>query len=117
MIDKKTYYLMSETVKDLLFKNGKPNNEYFFYIDSCPLCDSKKLKKLFKQWGLYYLRCKVCNFLFSNPRLTDKGAFLWYNSDYYNATMQTEHFISKNYNKYYSVSLDEFHLNQLINIF
>ncbi|MGQ9621266.1 MAG: class I SAM-dependent methyltransferase, partial [Bacteroidales bacterium] len=117
MTTKKSYYLMSETVKELLFKNGQPDEEYFFYVDTCPLCNSKTLKKLFRQWGIHYLRCEECDFVFSNPRLTDKGAFLWYNSDYYNAAMQTEHFITKNYDKYYSISLNEFHFNQAINIF
>jgi len=117
MNNNKKYYWMSETVKDLLFHEGKPINEYFFYVDSCPLCDSKRLKKLFRQWGISYYKCRECEFVFSNPRLTDKGAFQWYNSGYYNAAMQTEHYIAENYSKYYSISLNEYHFNKTIEIF
>lgn len=111
------YYLMSETVKSLLFKDGKPNDEYFFYIESCPLCNSEKTKKIFSQWGIDYYRCKKCRFVYSNPRLTDKGAFIWYNSDYYNAAMAMEYFLCENVNKYYSISLNEFHFRKFIEIF
>lgn len=117
MTSNKPYYLMSETVSALMFNNGQPNEEYFFYVDSCPLCNSKRLKKLFSQWGIAYFRCKECEFVFSNPRLTDKGAFRWYNSDYYNAAMQTEHYIAENYTKYYTISLNEYHFNKAIEIF
>ncbi len=113
----KPYYLMSETVRELLFSNGQPNEEYFFYVDACPVCNSKRLKKLFSQWGIGYYRCRECEFVFSNPRLTDKGALRWYNSDYYNAAMQTEHYIAENYSKYYSISLNEYHFKKAIEIF
>ena len=108
---------MSETVKGLLFKNGQPDGAYFFFADACPLCDSKRLKKLFRQWGIGYFRCKECEFAFSNPRLTDKGAYRWYNSDYYNAAMETEHYIAENYSKYYSISLNEYHFKKTIRLF
>jgi len=108
---------MSETVHELLFKEGKPNEEFFFFVDACPLCDSNRLKKLFRQWGIGYFRCKECEFVFSNPRLTDKGAYRWYNSDYYNAAMKTEHYIVENYSKYYSISLNEYHFKKAVELF
>lgn len=108
---------MSETVKELLFQNGKPIEEYFFFVESCPLCDSKRLKTLFRQWGIGYYRCRECEFVFSNPRLTNKGAYRWYNSDYYNAAMQTEHYIAENYSKYYSISLGEYYFKKTMQFF
>lgn len=111
------YFLMSETVRNLLFENGKPKDDCFYYVNYCPLCENKKIKKLFSQWGIDYYRCDNCEFVFSNPRLTNKGAYLWYNSDYYNAAMKTEHYIAENFSKYYSISLNDYHLNKLIELF
>ena len=102
----KNYFLMSETVYKILFENNEPSRECFYFVNSCPLCESIKLKQLFKQWGIQYKKCKECGFVFSNPRLTDKGASLWYNSDYYNAAMQTEHYIAENFDPFFSISLD-----------
>lgn len=113
----KQYFLMSETVNELLFENGKPKKDCFYSVDSCLVCNSKKLKNLFRQWGIDYLKCSECGFIFSNPRLTGYGAYLWYNSDYYNSAMVTEHFIAENFDKYYSVSLNRLLLNKFYEIF
>lgn len=108
---------MSETVESLLFKKGNPKDDCFFHVESCPICNSEKSKKLFSQWRLDYYKCKKCGVIYSNPKLTDKGAYIWYNSDYYNAAMATEYFLCENINKYNSVSLNEFHFKKLIEIF
>jgi 2-polyprenyl-3-methyl-5-hydroxy-6-metoxy-1,4-benzoquinol methylase len=113
MIEKK-YFLMSETVRDLMFVNSEPKKEYFYFIDICLLCNSKKIKYLFKQWDISYYRCRECEFVFSNPRLTDKGAFVWYNSNYYNAAMQTEHYIAENFDPFFSISLSPILLKKII---
>lgn len=116
-MSEKQYFLMSETVKDLLFENGKPKVDCFYEVNTCLICNSSRLKKLFQQWGIDYLECKECGFIFSNPRLTGKGAYLWYNSEYYDAAMCSEHFIVKNYNKYFSVSLNEILLHKFFELF
>ena len=114
---KENFFLMSQTVSDLLFDNTIPKKSCFYFVDRCPLCKSNETKKLFKQWNIYYHQCKDCDFVYSNPRLTDEGAYIWYNSDYYNAAMSTEHYIAENFNKYYSISLNEYHLNKFFEIF
>ncbi|MBK7377413.1 MAG: class I SAM-dependent methyltransferase [Ignavibacteriales bacterium] len=108
---------MNKTVTDLLFDNSKPKQECFYFVDKCPLCNSEKLKILFKQWNINYHKCNNCGFVFSNPRLTDNGAYIWYNSDYYNAAMKTEHYLAENISKYYSISLNEKHFNKFIELF
>lgn len=100
---KKNCFLMSQIVNQLL----ENKNENFYDINYCPICESNSIKKIDKQWGIEYSKCKICGFIFSNQRLTDKGAYLWYNSDYYDAAMKTEHFLAKNFNKYFSISLNE----------
>lgn len=102
-MSEKQYFLMSETVTDLLFENGKPKEDCFYEVNTCLICNSSRLKKLFQQWGIDYLECRECGFIFSNPRLTGKGAYLWYNSEYYDAAMSSEHYIVENFNTYFSV--------------
>jgi len=114
---KNNYYLMSKIVQDLMFINGQPKSEYFYCVEKCPICNSNKLKYLFNQWGISYQKCKSCEFVFSNPRLTDAGAFTWYNSEYYTAAMQSEHFIAEKYDKYHSISLNKLHFNKFIELF
>lgn len=116
MSDKK-FFLMSETVKEFLFENGQPKSDCFEFIEHCPACLSKLNKKLFDQWGINYMKCKSCGLVFSNPRLTGKGAYIWYNSEYYNAAMQTEHFLAMNSTKYFSISLSQKHFDKFIEMF
>ena len=56
-------------------------------------------------------------FFFVNPRLNDKGCNIWYNSDYYNAALETEYFINREKDTYYSVSLNKKHFEKTFNIF
>lgn len=116
-IDQKDkFFLFSETIRNLLKRNNHFIEEYFYYTKSCPLCKNEKIKLLFKQYGFEYYKCKNCSFIFSNPRLTEKGSYVWYNSDYYTAAMKSEHYIAEKINKYHSVSLNEFHFNKTIEI-
>jgi len=111
------YFLMSETLENVLFNNGKPNPQYFYNVDKCVTCNSSSIKKIFKQWGISYFKCDKCEMIFSNPRLTGDGAYHWYNSDYYNAAMKEQHFIAEKYDKFYSASLPQELIKQLLEMF
>jgi SAM-dependent methyltransferase len=113
----KKYFSMSETIKELLFSEVKPKDDCFYKANSCLVCNSRELNELFMQWGISYYKCNKCGFIFSNPRLTEKGCSLWYNSDWYNAAMMTEHYIARNYSKYYSISLAPLLLKNFFEIF
>ena len=109
------FFLMSETAK-VFFKKGKLRDEFTLFLKECPVCGNKKFKHLFKYDHFHYYKCKNCAFVFVNPRLNDKGCDLWYNSDYYNAALETEYFINREKDAYYSVSLSKEHFEKTINI-
>lgn len=83
-------FLYSKTIEQF-FENNQIRKEYLFRLECCPICESENSKKLFEQYGFNYLRCTNCTFVFVNPRLNDKGSFVWYNSDFYNAGLETEY--------------------------
>ena len=97
-------YLLSETARQF-FSNNKLKDEYKLELKSCPVCNKNRFKKLFKLYEFKYILCKDCGFLFVNPRLSDKGSYLWYNSDYYNAALNSEYYINENIDRFHSVSL------------
>lgn len=97
-------FLYSKTVEQF-FKKNKLKDEYSFELTNCPVCDSVNFKKLFEQYGFNYFRCRNCTFVFVNPRLNDEGSSLWYNSEFYNAALETEYDKFEKGNRY-SSSLD-----------
>jgi len=109
------FFLMSETAK-VFFENGKLKKEFILFLDKCPVCGGRKFKHLFKYDDFHYYKCKDCTFVFVNPRLNDKGCNIWYNSDYYNAALETEYFINREKDSYYSVSLNKKHFEKTSNI-
>ncbi|HPN32375.1 MAG TPA: class I SAM-dependent methyltransferase [bacterium] len=53
----------------------KDIKKYFFYLDEfviidCPACKSKNYEFVFKKNSFNFVKCKVCNTLFCNPRPT-----------------------------------------------
>lgn len=106
---------MSETAK-IFFEKGKLKDEFALLLKECPVCGNKKFKHLFKYDHFHYYKCKNCSFVFVNPRLNDKRCDLWYNSNYYNAALETEYFINSEKDSYYSVSLNKKHFEKTVNI-
>lgn len=100
------FYLFSETARQF-FKDGKLAEEYSLKLDACPVCDSQAWRKLFSHDGFHYFRCRKCSFVFTNPRLNEKGSMRWYNSDYYNAALAREIYVNSQCEKYYSASIDD----------
>lgn len=98
-------FLYSDTIRQF-FDNEMIKEEFELKLENCPVCGSGNSKLLFIQYGFRYERCNGCSFVFVNPRLNDIGSFLWYNSNYYNAALETEYFKILNGNRYAS-SLDE----------
>lgn len=109
------FFLMSETASQF-FEKRKLKNEFTLLLKECPVCGNKKFKYLFKHDDFHYYKCKDCTFVFVNPRLNDKGCNIWYNSDYYNAALETEYFINREKDTYYSVSLIKKHFEKTFNI-
>jgi SAM-dependent methyltransferase len=94
-------FLYSKTIEQF-FEGDKIKKEYLLELNSCPVCEGKVFKKLFEQYGFNYWRCKICSFVFVNPRLNDDGSLIWYNSDFYNAALETEYFRIKKGERYFS---------------
>jgi len=106
---------MSETAS-VFFEKGKLKDEFALFLKECPVCGNKKFKHLFKYDGFHYYKCKNCTFVFVNPRTNDKGCYIWYNSNYYDAALETEWFINRQKDPYYSVSLNKKHFGIAFNI-
>ncbi|GAJ12316.1 unnamed protein product, partial [marine sediment metagenome] len=94
----------------------KLKKEFTLFLDKCPVCSERNFKHLFKHDNFHYYKCKNCAFVFVNPRLNDKGCDLWYNSDYYDAALETEYFINRKKDPYYSSSLSKEHFEKASNI-
>ena len=41
-------------------------------ITTCPICNTKPSKKFFGWYGYSYLRCKKCELIYANRRLTEE---------------------------------------------
>ncbi len=103
-------YLYSEEIKKF-FDKGEIKNEYKLELENCPVCNNKKVDIIFKHYNFYYKRCKKCSFVFANPRLNDRGSDIWYNSNFYNAAVETEYFQVKNGNRFLaSLTLEFFEI-------
>lgn len=100
-------YLYSETVKQFFDQNDEIIKEYKLELKKCPVCDSKKQKFLFSHYNFHYWKCKDCSFVYSNPRLNNKGSYKWYNSNFYNAAIESEFYLVKK--EKYPASPDNFH--------
>jgi 2-polyprenyl-3-methyl-5-hydroxy-6-metoxy-1,4-benzoquinol methylase len=91
-------YLIREHAKvviDTCIERYHRKEEYFYSIDSCPICGSIKSKHLLNRFGLDIWRCEDCRHGFQNPRLTyDKATELYKDdqsaSDIYTSPLQID---------------------------
>ena len=72
--------LLSDAVKPL-FAGGQLR--YPQLLSECPVCTATTSRELFVLRGFSHRRCRGCGFIFVNPRLSDEGARIYYNSEYY----------------------------------
>ncbi len=70
--DKDNYY---KKISRKIAKNAKQK------IDKCPICNSKDSKKFFGWYGYAYLRCKKCELIYANRRLTEEKSLSFYSED------------------------------------
>src|SRR2546421_3233683 len=76
------------------------------YLNACPVCQGQRFKHEFMLQGFHYYRCSGCRFMFVNPRLNNVGSAEFYNSQFYNALLESEYYRVQNYDEpYYSSSV------------
>jgi len=78
--------LVDEYNKVIDISTGLLKEEVSEFTD-CPLCASKKFRKLFTKDGFIYVRCQNCKFVYLNPRLNESATLEFQNGawvDYYN---------------------------------
>lgn len=119
ILDKSIHLFSEECKRHFDQKTGEPINAHD--ISTCPVCFSSKLSYKFVINGFSYVRCQNCRFMFANPRLNELGSSSFYNSDFYNALLDTEYYkINDSEDIYYSSSHDDPQListvcNKLVN--
>ncbi len=94
-------YLYSDVIK-IFFDKEEIKEEYKLELENCPVCNSKEVDIIFKHYNFYYNRCRRCSFVFTNPRLNDVGSHIWYNSDFYNAAVESEYYQVKNGDRFFA---------------
>jgi 2-polyprenyl-3-methyl-5-hydroxy-6-metoxy-1,4-benzoquinol methylase len=72
--------LLSDAVKPLF---AGTELRYPQFLPQCPVCTATASKELFVLRGFSHRQCRGCGFIFVNPRLSDEGARIYYNSEYY----------------------------------
>jgi 2-polyprenyl-3-methyl-5-hydroxy-6-metoxy-1,4-benzoquinol methylase len=50
-------------------------------INTCPICNTKQSTKFFGWYGYSYLRCKKCELIYANRRLTEEKSLSFYSDD------------------------------------
>jgi 2-polyprenyl-3-methyl-5-hydroxy-6-metoxy-1,4-benzoquinol methylase len=85
----------AKVVIDTGIERYQRKEDFFYSIDSCPICGSTNSKHLLTRFGLDIWRCQDCKHGFQNPRLKyDKATELYMDdqsaSDIYTSPLQIE---------------------------
>ncbi|MEO0226870.1 MAG: class I SAM-dependent methyltransferase [candidate division WOR-3 bacterium] len=100
----KDIILYSETIK--IFLNKQTGQlEHTLYLEKCPVCGKNSSSPYLIHYNFNYEKCRNCGFVYANPRLNNEGTKLWYNSEFYNAVLNTEYHKIQSGEYYYSSSL------------
>ncbi len=101
---RKGIYLYSETIRQF-FDAESGTMKYALYLYKCPVCGKQCSDTYLIHFNFNYVKCRNCGFVYANPRLNDEGSKIWYNSDFYNAALNSECYRVKQGEIYYSSSL------------
>ena len=79
------------------YENKKLKDEFAFYMEECPCCGSKRIKKYWTKDWFKIDKCSDCGFVFVNPRMNDKATYEFYNQEWINIYNENK-FYSKDVN-------------------